>query len=99
MLANIVNPSAEIREGFENFVLETTDGRALTGFLADQDNQVVVLRTSEGQNVTVPRAEIVELRAAGQSLMPVGLLKTLTDEQARDLFAYLRGTQPLAVED
>ncbi len=99
MLANIVNPSAEIREGFENFVLETTDGRAMTGFLADQDNQVVVLRTGEGQNVTVPRAEIAELRAAGQSLMPVGLLKGLTDEQARDLFAYLRGTQPLAVED
>jgi putative membrane-bound dehydrogenase-like protein len=99
MLANIVNPSAEIREGFENFVLETTDGRALTGFLADQDNQVVVLRTSEGQNVTVPREEIEELRGAGQSLMPEGLLRDLTDEQARDLFAYLRGTQPLAVED
>ncbi len=99
MLANVVNPSAEIREGFENFVLQTADGRTLAGFLADQDNQVVVLRTAEGQNVTVPRAEIEELRATGQSLMPEGLLKSLTDAQARDLFAYLRGTQPLAVED
>jgi putative heme-binding domain-containing protein len=99
LLASVVNPSAEIREGFENFVLQTTDGRTLTGFLADQDNQVVVLRTAEGQNVSVPRGEIEELRAAGQSLMPEGLLKSLTDDQARDLFAYLRGTQPLAVED
>jgi putative heme-binding domain-containing protein len=99
MLANVVNPSAEIREGFENFLLQTADGRTLTGFLADQDNQVVVLRTSEGQNVTVPRDEIEELRPAGQSLMPQDLLKSLTDAQIRDLFAYLRGTQPLAVED
>jgi putative heme-binding domain-containing protein len=99
LLASVVNPSAEIREGFENFLLQTSDGRTLTGFLADQDNQVVVLRTAEGQNVSVPRAEIEELRAAGQSLMPEGLLKQLTDAQARDLFAYLRGTQPLAVED
>lgn len=99
LLANVVNPSAEIREGFENFVLQTTDGRTLTGFLADQDNQVVVVRSAEGQNVTVPRTEIEELRAAGQSVMPEGLLKSLSDAQARDLFAYLRGTQPLAVED
>lgn len=99
MLANIVNPSAEIREGFENFVLQTTDGRTLSGFLADQDNQVVVLRTAEGQNVTVTRDEIEVLRPARQSLMPEGLLKQLSDAQARDLFSYLRGTQPLAVED
>jgi len=99
LLASVVNPSAEIREGFENFLLQTTDGRTLTGFLADQDNQVVVLRTAEGQNVSVPRAEIEELRAAGQSLMPEGLLKQLSDAQSRDLFAYLRGTQPLAVDD
>ncbi len=99
LLASVVNPSAEIREGFENFLLQTADGRTLTGFLSDQDNQVVVLRTAEGQNISVPRGEIEELRAAGQSLMPEGLLKQLTDAQARDLFAYLRGTQPLAVED
>jgi putative heme-binding domain-containing protein len=71
----------------------------MNGFLADQDNQVVVLRTAEGQNVTVTRDEIEVLRPAGQSLMPEGLLKQLTDDQARDLFSYLRGTQPLAVED
>jgi putative heme-binding domain-containing protein len=95
MLLAIVNPSAEIREGFENFSVLTTDGRRLNGFLVDRDNQLVVLRGTDGQNVVLEQGEIDDMRAAGQSLMPDGLLDKLTDEQVRDLFAYLRSTQPL----
>ncbi len=96
MLMSVVNPSAEIREGFETFLVQTSDGRTLTGFLADQDNQVVSLRTAEGQTITVPRDDMETFRATGQSLMPEGLLKELTDADVRDLFAYLRASQPLA---
>lgn len=95
MLLNVVNPSAQIREGFENYLLATADGRALSGFIADQDNRVVVLRTAEGQSIVAPREEIEELRAIPRSLMPEGLLKDLNDQQLRDLFAYLRSTQPV----
>ena len=96
MLLNVVNPSAQIREGFENFVVQTDDGRQLNGFLIDQDSQVVVLRGADGQTTVVPRADIEELRPAGVSLMPEQVLKPLSDDQVRDLFAYLRSTQPLA---
>jgi putative heme-binding domain-containing protein len=96
LLLQIVNPSAEIREGYENFLLETTDGRSLTGFLVRRDEKLVVLRGPDGQNVSVEPKEMTELRAAGMSLMPEGLLDGLTDQQIRDLFAYLRSTQPLA---
>ncbi|MCS6850755.1 MAG: HEAT repeat domain-containing protein [Gemmataceae bacterium] len=95
MLAHIVNPSAEIREGFETWMVATTDGRVLTGLLADRDNQVVVLRGIDGQNVTIRRELVDEMAAVKKSLMPEGLLKDLTDQQVRDLFAYLRSTQPL----
>jgi putative heme-binding domain-containing protein len=96
MLLNVVNPSAEIREGFENFVARTTDGRTLTGLIADQDPNVVVIRGADGQNISLARDEIEDLRASRISLMPDGQLKDLTDQQIRDLFAYLRSTQPLA---
>jgi putative heme-binding domain-containing protein len=96
MLLNVVNPSAEIREGFENFIARTTDGRTLTGLLADQDTNVVVIRGADGQNISLPREEIEDLRATRTSLMPDSQLKTLSDQQIRDLFAYLRSTQPLA---
>ena len=98
MLLAIVNPSAEIREGFENFSVETRDGRSLSGFLVEQDARTVVLRGLDNQNVVLSRAEIAELQPAGMSLMPEGLLDALDDQQTRDLFAYLRSTQPLVGE-
>jgi len=98
MLLATVNPNAEIREGFENYSVETRDGRSLTGFLMEQDEHTIVLRGLDNQNLTLPRADLAELRPAGISLMPEGLLDALTEQQIRDLFAYLRSTQPLVGE-
>jgi putative heme-binding domain-containing protein len=98
MLLAIVNPSAEIREGFENYSVETKDGRSLSGFLVEQDPQSVVLRGLDNQNVTLERTELTELKPTGSSLMPEGLLDALDEPQTRDLFAYLRSTQPLVGE-
>jgi len=95
MLINVVNPGAEIREGFETYIVLTDDGRTATGFLYDQDNRVVVIRGADGQNITIPRENIEILRPQKKSLMPEGLLKDLTAQQVRDLFAYLRSSQPL----
>ncbi|MBI3865179.1 MAG: c-type cytochrome, partial [Planctomycetia bacterium] len=97
MLVNVVNPSAQIREGFENYVVVTNDGRVLTGFIADQDSRIVVIRGSDGQSVVIPRTDIEDMQASPKSLMPEGVLKEFTEQQVRDLFAYLRSTQPLAV--
>ena len=95
ILINVVNPSLEIREGFENHVAITTDGRVLNGFLADRDNQVVVLRGIDGQNVVLRNDEVDDLVMSKVSIMPEGTLKTLTPQQIRDLFAYLRSSQPV----
>ncbi len=95
MLVNIINPSLEIREGFENHVLTTIDGKVLTGFVADRDQQVVVLRGVDGQNTVVPKEEIEVLKAIPQSVMPEGTLNPLADQPLRDLFAYLRANQPV----
>lgn len=95
ILMNVVNPSAEIREGFEHFLVQTADGRSLSGFIAESDAQVVVLRGVDGQNLSLPRDEIEDMRVVRVSLMPTGLLKQFDDQQVRDLLAYLRSTQPL----
>ena len=95
MLLNVVNPSIAIREGFENYAVFTLDGRTLTGFIDDQDNRVVVLRSNDGQRTVINRNDIDEMQAIPRSIMPEGILKTLKDQEIRDLFAYLRATQPL----
>jgi putative heme-binding domain-containing protein len=96
MLISIVNPSAEIREGFQTVMIETADGRVLTGFPVDRDEQVTVLRTLSGQDVTLRAAEIENVFPTGRSLMPEGLLEGLSEQQLRDLFAYLRISQPIS---
>ena len=95
MLISIVNPGLEIREGFENYVVVTHDGRVLSGFLADKDNQIVVLRGVDGQNVILRKDDIDEMKVVPQSVMPEGALKLLNEQQIRDLFAYLRSSQPV----
>jgi putative heme-binding domain-containing protein len=95
IVLNIVNPSAEIREGYESFIVTTKDGSVYSGFLASQDRQRVVLRDMTGVNVSLDRTKIATMNGIGRSLMPEGLLSDKTDAQLRDLFAYLRTTQPL----
>ncbi len=96
MLVSIINPSAEIREGFENMLVETKDDRRVSGFFVDRDEHVVVLRGLDGQNVTIKQNNVDHIRSMGSSLMPAGLLMGLNDQAIRDLFAYLRSAQPIA---
>ena len=96
LLMSVVDPSAEIREGFEQVVLVTADGRSLTGFVVDEDAQVLTLRSKSGENVRIPRDEIESRDVVKKSLMPDGLLRDLSDQQLRDFFAYLRISQPIS---
>jgi putative heme-binding domain-containing protein len=95
MLLSIIHPSAEIREGYNSYLVLSADGRALTGTLAEQDAQTVTLRSSDDTLIAIPRDEIDEMTVSKQSIMPDGLLKSYSDQELRDLFAYLRMTQPL----
>lgn len=95
MLLSIISPNAEIREGFQQVQIETQDGRSLGGFLADRDTQVTVLRGLDGQDLVLRQTEIKSLEVVGTSLMPEGLLEGLNDQALRDLFAYLRISQPI----
>lgn len=96
MLINIINPSAEIREGYETHVAILEDGRIVQGFLVEQDPVVIVLRNSDGQTIPIERTAIDEHVVMKKSIMPEGQTKNFTDQELRDLFAYLRTTQPLS---
>jgi putative heme-binding domain-containing protein len=95
LLVHIVDPNTAIREGYLTSVVTMGDGRTLAGVIADQDNQTVVLRGSDGKDLPLARSQIEEIQPATISLMPEGLLRSFNDEQVRDLFAYLRSSQPV----
>ena len=95
LLVHVVQPSATIREGYETTVIVTDDGRVLSGFVVEEDPGVVVLRLPDGRTESLPRDAIEDRRRSAESIMPAGLLAGYSPQQVRDLFAYLRVTQPL----
>lgn len=96
LLTSVIDPNAEIREGYEYVNLVTADGRILSGFVIDQDTQIVTLRGKAGENIRVQRKDVEELSPVGRSLMPDNLLEGLSDQQLLDFFAYLRISQPIS---
>jgi putative heme-binding domain-containing protein len=90
LLASILMPSEAIEPGYEEYVVETADGRLLTGILAKDTASSITLRRAKGEEDVVPRSQIRELRTGGTSPMPDGMEKDITVEQMADLIAYLK---------
>lgn len=88
MLSNIIDPGAYVREGYVSYRVTTVDGRILAGTVADRSGNTVTLKLISGESITLPEGEISAMQAQ-PSIMPDNLLDELSDEQVRDLFAYL----------
>jgi len=88
-LNSIVEPSLEIREGFQSYLILTKDGRVLNGMIAAQDPKTVTLRNADNQLSVISRDDIESLKAIRTSLMPTDVLKDMTPGELRNLFAYL----------
>jgi putative heme-binding domain-containing protein len=66
----------------------TKDGIQLSGLAAPQTDTVTVVQ-SDGSKVTIKKEDIDQQFALLVSVMPNGLLETLTKEEIADLFAFL----------
>jgi putative heme-binding domain-containing protein len=99
LVESLVAPSATFAQGYQSFDVLSTDGRTATGVLAgggsDQDavavrGGILVLRDSAGKETRFAADQIDELGRSSVSIMPQGLLAKLSDDQIRDLLAYLQ---------
>ena len=88
LLTNILDPNASIAAEYRLAHATLTDGQVVSGALAAEHADSVVLQTVTGP-VTVARAQIRSLERLSTSLMPTGLTDDLTVDQIRDLFAFL----------
>jgi putative heme-binding domain-containing protein len=90
LLPNVIDPSAVIREGYQQYVVATADGRVLSGLLAENTAGRVTVLDAKGVRTALPKSEVESVTRSETSLMPEGVLDTLSDQELRDLFAYLR---------
>jgi putative membrane-bound dehydrogenase-like protein len=90
LLLHIVVPDYEITPGYEAFSVDTRDGRSFFGRLESEAPNGITLRDAAGQSHAIARSDIVSMRAATCSLMPVGLEEAMSAQDLADLIAYLK---------
>ncbi|WP_168563668.1 PVC-type heme-binding CxxCH protein [Crateriforma spongiae] len=89
-LENILDPNALIGRDYRmtNFLL--LDGRIIGGIVRDENDDAVTVQTAE-QQVVIPKDEIEERIESDVSLMPVGQLEPMSENDVRSLLKYLMG--------
>ena len=88
LLENIIDPSAVVTADFSMSTLLMADARVLSGIVTEKTPQRVVLQM-QNELLTLSADEIEKLQPSKVSLMPDGLLQTLTPDEVNNLFAYL----------
>jgi uncharacterized repeat protein (TIGR03806 family) len=89
LLESILEPSKLIDPKYVTYLVETDDGRLLTGLLVQKDDNEVVLKDVQDKLHHIPAKKIEQLVPQRQSLMPDLLLRDMTAQQVADLLAYL----------
>ncbi len=94
LISNVFDPSLVIGQGYQATTVATTDGRVLTGLLAEDSKERVILKIQGGKVETIPRAEVEEMKTNPLSLMPEDIETQLSPQEIADLFAYLALDKP-----
>ncbi|HEX4146853.1 MAG TPA: DUF6797 domain-containing protein [Pirellulales bacterium] len=89
---SLLNPSKVIRKGYEAVSVVRDDGSIVTGLVAKERADALVLRdpNTAGKFVVIAKNQIEEQSTSAVSLMPTGLTNQLADrKQFLDLAAFL----------
>lgn len=89
LLENIVDPSAVVAKDYYMSIIETHDGRTLTGIVKQETDSTLTLRDATAET-TLPKSDVKSRRTSPISMMPEGLLEALSLTDARDLLGYLQ---------
>jgi putative heme-binding domain-containing protein len=94
LLVSTVDPSAVVRKEYLSYTVRTTDGRVLTGLLAEQTPGAVTVLSARNERTRVSRDRIESVEESPVSLMPENILKELKPQELRDMFRYLQSDTP-----
>ena len=90
LLGNILDPSGEIQDDYKMVVVTTRDGRTYVGNITKETERQVTLRVVGQDAVLINKSDIQTREVTPSSMMPVGLLETMSDQEITDLMGYMR---------
>jgi putative heme-binding domain-containing protein len=92
MLTEIIEPSKAISDQHASVILEMESGKILTGREVGGDKETIRLVTNPDKPtdvIVVKRSEIEVRKISPVSLMPLGMIDTLTAEEILDLLMFV----------
>jgi putative heme-binding domain-containing protein len=89
LIESVLYPSKSVREGYQQFTIETKDGEEWSGLLRTETNEELTLQEGNGALQRVRKADLKSRRGSSLSLMPEGLHAGLSLQEFADLIAYL----------
>ncbi|HEV7381915.1 MAG TPA: c-type cytochrome, partial [Dyadobacter sp.] len=90
LLGNILDPSGEIQDDYKMVVVTTRDGRTYVGNVAKETERQLTLRIVGQDAVLLNKSDIQTREVTPTSMMPSGLLESLSDKEITELVAFLR---------
>ncbi len=88
ILENILDPSAVLGKDYRMTLIETVDGRIVSGLVTLETDSAVTLQTINDK-IVIAKEDIEDRRLSVQSMMPEGLLEPLSPIETKNLVAYL----------
>lgn len=89
LLESILEPSKTVDPKYATWIVETDDGRVLTGILIEKTNDQVSLKDVQGQIHRIAQSSIEQMLPQQTSMMPDLLAQDMTAQQLADLVEYL----------
>ncbi|MEK6249108.1 MAG: hypothetical protein N2C12_13070, partial [Planctomycetales bacterium] len=89
LFESILDPSAKLKDQYQTVVVETTDGRILTGIVTEDGPSQMRLRDGKDVLRTISRNDIEHTQPSPVSLMPAELTQSLRRDELIDLVRFL----------
>jgi putative heme-binding domain-containing protein len=93
LLESIIDPGKEISDQYGAMEFVKKDGTSVIGRIMNLKEDTVMVNTDmldpDGATVNINRKDLVEMKPSPVSMMPPGLLNTLSKDDVLDLLAYL----------
>ena len=89
LIESLLDPSAKIKEGYRMSVITTKDDSVISGSIVHEDPNVVVIRNIANVQTRISKENIAFRETSSVSMMPSGLVDSLTTQEFLDLIRYL----------
>ncbi len=101
LLETLIDPSKEVSDQYQATTFLMEDGKTITGRIANLNGQNYMVQTNmlePGNFTRIVVNQIEAMKPSKVSMMPTGLLDSMTEDDIKDLLAYMRSVGQPASE-